>query len=274
MVKRVRFSGKYGNIFWLFIPLFIFAVFLQENIGVLPAQGQKEVEKRKIESRRVDISDFVWDKNGLITLWFDDAWLSQYEQGYRIVEKFGYRAALAVPTKHIAYEAYMNWNQIRKLHFKGWEIVPHSRNHDCSLVSKSLEEIKEEILGSKQDLFDQGIMSDIYVPPCGVTSQEANSLVQAHFTAQRAVEEGLNLLPVKERYNLKIVNVGQKTTLDEIRVWIRRAKYYRQWLIFMFHEIDEGEGSLGVTPEMLEGILEEVKSAGLAVVVPSEALSF
>ncbi len=273
MVKRIRFSGKYGNIFWLFIPLLIFVVFLQKNIGVLPAQGQRETE-RKIAPRRVDISGFVWDRNGLITLWFDDAWLSQYEQGYKIVEKFGYRAALAVPTKHISYKAYMNWNQVRKLHFKGWEIVPHSRNHDCSLTSKSLEEIREEILGSKQDLLDQGIISDIYVPPCGVTSQEANSLVQAHFIAQRATEEGLNPLPVRERYNLKIMTVERKSTLGEVRTWIRQAKYYRQWLIFMFHEINEGEEPLSITPEMLEGILGEVKSAGLAVVIPSEALSF
>lgn len=273
MTKTLLPSGKYGNIFWLFMPLLIFAIFIQKNIGVLPAQGQRETN-RKIEPRRVKVSDFVWDRGGLVTFWFDDAWLSQYEQGYRIVEEYGYRAALAVPTRHVSYEAYMNWNQIRKLHFKGWEIVSHSRNHDCELVGKPLEEAQDEIVGGKQDLAGQGIISEIYVPPCGKTSEETNNLVRDNFFAQRAVKPGLNPLPVRDKYDLKIRTIERKTTVSEARAWIRQAKYYRQWLIFMFHEIDEEEeGSLRITPEMLGKIMEEVKTAGLTVVIPSEALS-
>lgn len=272
MMKKESINLKLSLVLWLLIPILISSIYLLRITQVLsidkPGQPVQNIRKEKI-----DVSDFVWDGRGLVTFWFDDAWLSQYKHGYRIMQKFGFKAALAVPTEHVGYELYMNWNHIRKLHFKGWEIISHTRNHDCELIEKSFLEAAKEILGGKIDLANQGIISDIYVPPCGITSEEIDRLVKTNFSAQRVVDPGLNPLPVNDKYYLKIRTIERNTSIDDVKIWINQAKYYNQWLIFMFHDINYENTHFGTEPEMLVKISEAVKNSGLQVVVPSEALS-
>lgn len=232
-----------------------------------------ELEKNNTEASSINISNFKWNNNSLITYWFDDAWLTQYTEAYPIMEEYGFRGAIAIPTQLIRYDAYMNWYQIKKLHYKGWEIVPHSQNHDCDLANNDQGAVKEEILGSKQELLRYGIISNIYVPPCGRTSDYSNSLVKENFVAQRAVEPGLNPLPIVNRYDILIREIGIDTTIKDVNKWISEAEKQKSWLVFMFHQIDYSEDEYSITPEMLIEINEAVKRSKLQVVLPSEALS-
>jgi peptidoglycan/xylan/chitin deacetylase (PgdA/CDA1 family) len=260
------------NIAWLIIPMLVIFAYSGRFI-TLAGHPSYELKKESTEAIGVNISDFKLENNSLVTFWFDDAWLSQYTEGYPILEEHGFKGAIAVPTQLIKYDAYMNWYQVKKLQYKGWEIVPHSQSHDCDLINKDSKTAKSEILGSKEELLDQGILSNIYVPPCGKTSDNTNAIVKENFTAQRAVEPGLNPLPVANRYDILIRGVGKNTTIEDIKRWILEAEKQKSWLVFMFHQIDYSGDEYSITPEMLKEISKTVEQSKLQAVLPSEALS-
>ncbi len=269
-----NYKVKKTIIFWLTIPLAIFIAHLSIYYPVLSSREYEQPELQS-EPERVDVSDFSWNGEGLITFWFDDAWFSQYQEGYSKMKENDWRAALAVPTHHVEWDAYMNWNQVVKLFHTGWEITAHSRNHRCDLVNYPSKYAFSEIVGSQYDLAQRGILADIYVPPCGVVSDEFTLLVKNHFKAQRVVETGINSLPVppENRYQLVIKTIESSTNIEEVQALIAQTKRDKGWLILMFHEINENNSIFSTTSDFFEQIIQEVKQSELEVVIPSEALS-
>jgi len=264
--RRKRLFG----LLWLVVPLTIFGYFTRYAFA---QSKQPEPVHRRQKIIDTYYGGLEWKGGGLVTFWFDDAWLSQYTEGFPILEYYGYTAALAVPTQLVGFDAYMNWYQVRRLAHGGWEVVSHSRTHDCSHVEGPFSETVDEILGGKSDLLDYGgIVSDIYVAPCGRTSGEADVLVKQYFKAQRLVEWGLNGLPLNEPYAIKTIEVGRETTLEDVGEWVAEAEITRSWLILMFHQIDYSDSPHGTTPEMLGEIVAKISKSGLQVVLPTQVL--
>lgn len=275
MSKRKSLTKKFGHLVWLILPVFMLAFF---GRFILASANTIEVaaDENTMDIMEPHLNKFVWRGGGIVTFWFDDAWSSQYETAYPLLEAAKYKAALAIPTKLVNYEAYMNWYQIRKVYFKGWEVMSHSRTHNCDLVDGSIEEIQQEIVGGKTDLIDQsGIVSNIYVAPCGRSSENANQIIRDNFTYQRLVEPGINPLPIRNKYEIKVheVSVTHEVTAEDVQAWINEAKAARSWLILMFHQVDyEGEEH-STTPETLIEIINVVKKSGIQVALPSQVLN-
>ena len=265
---------RFLNFLWLIVPLFLFYsiikyLFVVSDYPIAVADG-KPVQN-KIQN---NIPDYKWSGKAVVTLWFDDAWTSQFAAGFPLMEKYGYKAALSVPTGLIGYEAYTNWYQIRRLTYSGWEIVSHSRTHNCETVEGSEKEIRDEIIGGKADLLEMGgIESDIYVAPCGNNTKAADTLIKDNFKAQRLTNYGINNLPLENNYAIKVFETGNKTTLEEVKTWLNEAVRVKGWLVFMFHQVDDTGEVYGTTPEMLENILKEINSLGLDVVLPSQVIN-
>ncbi len=83
-----------------------------------------------------------------VVLTFDDAEISHYANVAGLLKEYGYNATFFVcdfPTKNLGEEKeYMNWNQIRELHKKGFEIGNHTGHHK-NVTKLSPEEIDKEI---------------------------------------------------------------------------------------------------------------------------------
>lgn len=83
-----------------------------------------------------------------VVLTFDDAEISHYNNVAPLLQKYGFKATFFVcdfPVKNAGEEKeFMNWNQIRELHKKGFEIGNHSGHHK-NLTKLSPDKIKEEV---------------------------------------------------------------------------------------------------------------------------------
>lgn len=83
-----------------------------------------------------------------VVLTFDDAEITHYNNVAPLLLKHGFNATFFVcefPIKNPGDEKeYMNWNQIRELHKKGFEIGNHTGHHK-NLTKLSPEEIKKEV---------------------------------------------------------------------------------------------------------------------------------
>jgi len=216
---------------------------------------------------------FNWRGGGAVTFWFDDAWMSQYTQGFSLMAKHGFKGALAVPTDLVKYEGYMEWWQIQRLQYNGWEIDSHSVSHECETQNLVGGKLEEELRYSKTEIMSRGVLADIYVAPCGEVNPELIELAKTYYKALRVSEPGLNDIPVLDRYFIKANVMLNTTTIEEVDSLVAEAKLTRKWLVLMFHQIDNSQDTYAVTPQMLEDIIESVKTAKIQVVLPLQMLS-
>lgn len=220
-----------------------------------------------------NLEKLTWKGEGLVTLWFDDAWESQYSLAYPSLEERGMKAALAVPTNLVGYETYMDWHEIQKLQYKGWEMTSHTRSHTCELDRFDEQTLDYEIVGARYDLEKAGLLAEIFVSPCGVESPQMDAVVKKSHLAQRTSESGFNPLPIANPYYLKAQIIRFTTTGQEVENWLNEARKSRSWLIIAFHQIGYGGEEYSVTPETLREILDLIENSGLSVVLPSQVLS-
>lgn len=268
---------------WVILP--ILAVWLTTNylIGALRqpswsktvesvASDQILLAMVKNNESLTPITKFEWQKTGLVTLWFDDAWISQFTIGYPLLEEKKMNAALAVTTQLIGFEAYMQWNQVKLLQYKGWEITAHSRTHVCDVSKMDSQMIKSEIVGSQQDLIALGLRSANYVTPCGVDTPEMLDLIKKQYISLRGSEQGFNPIPVIEPFALKVQPITPSTSAEQVLGWLEEAKQNSSWVILMFHQIDLSNAEYSVTPARYREIIEVVEKSQLPVVLPTQIL--
>jgi len=268
---------------WLILPAIIIWFTTNYLIGILRPPDWKDTKKADAyvlgtETRLKEtyviptIAQYTWQGTGLITLWFDDGWLSQYTVASPMLDEFGLKAALAVPTHLIGFDAYMGWAQVRRLQSKGWEITSHTRTHDCTMYQASEKTLESELAGAQSDLKQMGLRSDNFVSPCGVSSPLMKSIAEKYYTSYRGSETGFNDIPVTVPFNLTVQAVENTVTVDNVISWIQTAKDQHKWLILMFHQIDGSHSKYSITPKMLNSILQEVQKSGVPVVLPEQVL--
>ena len=266
---------------WLIIPAvltsFVFSYFVKgiretfgsdENIDLV----SPKVEFDKTVIREKLVSGFEWNGEGVVTLMFDDAWLSQYEVAYPILNSRNIKASLAVPTDSIGEKNYMGWWHVEKLQYDGWEITSHTRSHTCEGEFDSYR-LAFEYLGSKIDLEGHKLYVENFVAPCGVITPETLEAVKKYYLSLRTSENGQNPIPVKNPYNIKTEVLNNLTTLDAVKKMISKAKTERAWLILAFHQIDSSGTKYAVTPELFTQIVDEVEKSGLQIALPIQVLT-
>lgn len=279
-MKHKNTTKRITMLVWLVAPLLVtltavnYLFFPGKTAQTVIAQSinqQKSVLGAKSDQKKQ--KTFIWNGKGMVTFWFDDAWNSEYYQGYFALEQYNMVGALAVPTRLVGYEAYMDWPQIARLQYKGWEITSHSRTHTCDLGKLSQKDVLSELLGSKNDLVQRGLSVSVYVSPCGSEDDAMLTIIKQHYKAYRGVDPGINDIPVQDPYELLVHGVDETTTPNQVREWLNETESRNGWLILMVHQVQDKKVEYGTTPETFRQIVQLVAQSGLSIVTPSEALS-
>lgn len=262
---------------WLVLPLLLFWF----SIGYLVGQDQKPTWVTEKAPTAYNLSssgettaqpDFEWQGSGLVTFWFDDAWLTQFTVAYPLLAKYQIPGALSVATQMVGLEKYMSWAQIKRLQAEGWEIVSHSHSHNCSPEMLTEAKIEDELLGSKKELEANGLLVESFVTPCGIEAPLLEASAQKYYLSLRTSGPGLNSLPISEPYRLKVRVLHPDTQLAEVVAWLEEARDQRAWLILVFHQVDLGGEEFSATPVLLKEIINKIQESGLPVVLPRQAL--
>lgn len=234
----------------------------EQKPTVLSAQTENAPTREKLE----------WKGNGLVTLWFDDAWYSQYSIAFPILDKMGVLGTLAVPTSLVGGESYMTWPQIKRLSYKGWEIASHSVNHICDLEKLDTKTVESELGDSLSTLEEKGLSIENFVTPCGAENSEITRVAKDKYISLRTATEGLNSLPVDDAYSLKIHAIRTTTTFDDVKAWINEAEKSDSWLILVFHQIGYDGEEYETAPELFRNMMNLIEKSDLSVVLPLQAL--
>jgi peptidoglycan/xylan/chitin deacetylase (PgdA/CDA1 family) len=96
----------------------------------------------------------------LVALYFDDAFVNQYDVALPVLLQYGFRATFGVITGSIGtghdLMEYMGKEELETLSGYGMEIAAHTRTHPHLAGTLTDEQLRSEIAGSKADLEEMG----------------------------------------------------------------------------------------------------------------------
>jgi peptidoglycan/xylan/chitin deacetylase (PgdA/CDA1 family) len=151
-----------------------------------------------------------------ISITVDDAYLSFYEVGLPIFEKFDIPVTLFLNTENVGGNNYMSWQQLKDTLTRGIDIQNHTHSHS-SLSVLSDEEIINEIEKSQELIFNNlGITPNLFAYPFGENSLKAQGIVSNYFDAAFGQHSGA--FSIDQKYYIPRFPLNENYgSLDRIR---------------------------------------------------------
>ncbi len=221
-------------------------------------------------------------KKSLISLTFDDGWMSQYENAIPILDKYGYKGTFYIITKYLykKHPLYMFADNIVALHEDNHEIGSHSATHP-SLPYYFWKDTGFEIRDSKnalEELLDGSAIKSFAYPYGRYNTKikkmvEATGYENARGVSNQLSHKGFNGFnwSLTSPFELCCKSVKRDTTASEVRIWIEIAKKEKFWLILNFHQISGSRFAEGCTPEMLSLVCQLIDNHQIEVTPVSKA---
>jgi peptidoglycan/xylan/chitin deacetylase (PgdA/CDA1 family) len=207
---------------------------------------------------------------GMVTVTFDDGWES-VSNAIPLLQRYDIRTSQYIISDVAGSNLpeYMSFSSIEKLKKAGHEIGSHSLRH-CNQTRLNPQELQDNATQSKQLLEEKGvgpIRSFAY--PLGQYDEFTQAVYERRFTYIRTSDAGYN-----SRYfdvaNIHSMGVLDRTTDEQFKTWLDFAKTYKQWVVLVYHRVNES-GPYSVTTDQLERQLLLIKESGLKVLPLSEA---
>lgn len=109
------------------------------------------------------------EETKLVCIFFDDGWQNQYNVALPILLFNDFKATFGIITDYIAtgyeFHEYMTEEELHELVGYGMEITSHSETHPDLTGDLTNEQLRDEIIGSKQHLEQMGFESRTFVYP-------------------------------------------------------------------------------------------------------------
>lgn len=236
-----------------------------------------------LESADYKLDPFTFEgfARGLVTLTFDDAWEKNLsfdptaEVAFNILREYQYPVTQFFATTYLENPIVDDALELIRLLFPdGHEIASHSVTH-ADLTALSPDEVLWELQESRDYLlrhFGSGPVRDYFATPYGRYNPAVLDTIMSVYDAHRGVEAGWNARNNFDITRLKVQNVLDRTTAEEVREWARKAREDRTWLILLYHEVTDRPGPYDTTPQMFREHLEAIREVGIPVRTMSQAL--
>ncbi|MFH1968329.1 MAG: polysaccharide deacetylase family protein [bacterium] len=213
---------------------------------------------------------------GMVTLSFDDGWLSTYRNGIPVLNSYGIKSTQYIFTDALGTAGYITSAQMLDMQNQGHEIGAHSKTHS-DLTTLTDAQLTDEILGSKQTLEALGantITSFAY--PFGEWNENIkNILGQSGYQGARTamLQDGGFNYANQDPFLLKTVSVEIDTSVTEIQQWILEAINNRTWLILVYHQIENSGGQYSTTPQNLRSVANYISANNVKTVTIGQGLN-
>jgi peptidoglycan/xylan/chitin deacetylase (PgdA/CDA1 family) len=177
--------------------------------------------------------------DAIISITFDDGYDETLDAA-RIMEKYNLRGTAYIMPNVDEKAGYLNKSEIIALaDVYGWGISAH---HAIPFTDLSPGQLDKEIDGVLDYLNELGMnYSSAHLAfPLGQTNHDyVMPISRGKFKTSRIAGGGGETLPPADWHRLRVFNVLADTKVSEIKARIEKAKIHKEWLIFMFHYLDE-----------------------------------
>ncbi|MBI2024180.1 polysaccharide deacetylase family protein [Candidatus Giovannonibacteria bacterium] len=212
---------------------------------------------------------------GAVSLTFDHAYVSQYQNAVPKLNNSGFKGTFFVITREVAdtgFPAIISRAQIKELFNMGHEIGSHTRTH-ADLPTLTAAEQKEEIEGARQDLLALNIGPiPSFAYPFGDYDSTTLQIVKnsGYSNARTTIVRNAN--PTSDPFQLPAFSVQVTTPISQVKSMIDNAIANKQWLILTFHQIDNGGEKYSITPANFNQIIDYLAAKNVPVVTVAEGI--
>lgn len=247
-----------------------------------------DTQPEVMPENKFSIADWYGDKDGAVTVSFDDGTITQYNFGVPVLDKYGIKATFALISEwtkeNPAYSAEkgsfsvekFGWAQAKLLVNDGHEIASHGFLH-VRMDTMKTDMVREFVVNSKSGI-EENIDTTVYtfVFPYSATRDELFNTVQsAGYLFARTGEETVNDKGRMDLLRLSTVAIYNENTpsVSELQNSLKSAE--GKWIILNYHNIFQNDSkemnvlrshniysTYSVTPEMFERQMRLVRNTG------------
>lgn len=215
----------------------------------------------------------------LVSIDFDDGWKSAYSNGFPILNEFGFKGTDGIVTDTVESTDswdranYMSKSEVIALKNQGHRIASHTKTHPF-LTTLTPVQVLDEVKGSKQYL--ESIISqpvNYFITPYCSFNQPVTDIVKQNYTlGMRNCDDTYNTKSTFNRYNINSFPIFNTTTDSEIKAVLDKAKANNEWIVFMYHKVDNSNETYAVTPTKLRQQMQLIKDSTISVKPSQDAL--
>lgn len=208
----------------------------------------------------------------IVTITFDDGWLSQYQDALPILERYKIFATFYILTGSLGQPEYMTPDQVLAIYNAGHEIGAHTVTHP-DLNTVSLFQVEQELKNSKQFL-ENLIKKPVpnFAAPYGSSSSKVLKLIEKYFKTNRSVTSALNTKNTLDLYRIKALPIVPTTPLVDIDDLLDDTAKRSAWLVLVYHRIDTLVTPLSITPSEFESRMKDIQRRNLTILTLQQAL--
>ena len=214
----------------------------------------------KLTAQKINIGT-----DAMISFTFDDAPLSAFTNGAKILEAYGYRGTFYVSGglagRDTSVGRLPDLDMIKRFYERGHEIGNHTYDHlDCQ-KARFWEVLRSIRLNRK---VCSGWMSGSFAYPYGATNNATQFTIGACTTSARGISSGINKNDIDIR-QLKAVRIYNIEGIGRCLSLVNECAVQGGWLIFYTHDVCDTPSDFGCTPEQLRQLVHAVYDQQLHV---------
>ncbi|OGR10834.1 MAG: hypothetical protein A2277_18050 [Desulfobacterales bacterium RIFOXYA12_FULL_46_15] len=211
-------------------------------------------------------------KKAIISFTFDDAPVSSFTMGGKILEDNGFRG-----TYYIAAELLERLTEIGQIaglktitefRKRGHEIANHTYGHINCEKSGPVRVIRS--IQENRKMLD-GIVSSNFSYPFGAIDSQARFATRLCSTSARGISPGINR-GIINLMDLKAVRIYSRSGIDRCLGLVRECAALGGWLIFYTHDVCDSPSDFGCTPEQFREVVAAASNRKISVLTVQKAM--
>jgi peptidoglycan/xylan/chitin deacetylase (PgdA/CDA1 family) len=208
----------------------------------------------------------------LLTMTFDDGHEDNATTALPTLNQYGIKTTQCYATTFIEGQSQQAKDDVLAFKNSGHEICSHTVTHPY-LTTVNPSTLTYELQHSKQyleSLIGQPVTN--FASPYGDYNKAVNAEIKKFYRSHRTTDEGYNSKDNFAPYSLRVQNILNTTTAEQVAAWIAKAQATKTWLILVYHRIGTNPEDYDSTPAMFQQHVQKIIASGITIKTTNGAL--
>ena len=178
---------------------------------------------------------------GNIIFIFDDGWITQYTNGFKVLKHYDLKANIAVVSNRVGKKEYMNYKELAEVYKNGWDLLNHTYDHPDLRTLNEKEQASEINKGRdwlSHNLFQRG--KDIIVFPGSFYTNATLEIVKKNNYTAGCSFDGIWLAKNDSFLNdVDVCNLCSSESTGQAISFIDKAIKNKSTVIFVVNKIEK-----------------------------------
>lgn len=208
----------------------------------------------------------------LLTMTFDDGHEDNAATALPLLNQAGLKTTQCYATSFLEGQSQTVINGALAFKNSGHEICSHTVTHPF-LTTVSATNLTYELQHSKQylkTLTGQPITN--FASPYGDYNAKVNTEIKKYYRSHRSVDEGYNSKDNFNIYSVRVQNILDTTSAQQVAAWIEQAKANKTWLVLVYHRVANNPGPYDSYTNVFAEHVQAIVKSGVTVKTYNAAL--